>query len=116
MEGDFGDNSLSNSTKLILITAIAESMNLSISNVYITQMSLHNSSLSVRCQITILNPATDYESTLWDATSSGALTTTIQKVASSYNNTALMTATCSSITLGIFIKTFSNYLYMITTS
>ena len=93
-------NTLSNTTKMILITSIAESMNLTNSNVNITMMSVQNSSLSVRCQITILNPATDYESTLSDATSSGALTTIIQKVASSYNDTALMTATCSSIILG----------------
>ena len=78
-------------------------MNLTNSNVNVTQITIHNSSLSVRCQITIPNtfyPATVYQSSLSDVTSTGALTTIIQKVAASYNDTALMTATCSSIILG----------------
>ena len=90
-------------TKIIIISSIAKSMNLTTSNVNITQMSSDNSSLSVKCQITIphtVYPAAVFESKLLDVTASGALTTTIQSVATSYNYTALMTSSCSSIILG----------------
>ena len=93
-------------TEEILTDSIAKTMNLTSSNVNITLISADNSSLSFRCQISVpysANPAAVYASTLIEATTSGALTATMQKVASSYNYTALMTASFSSITIGAFI-------------
>ena len=90
-------------TEEILTDSIAKTMNLTTSNVNITLISADNSSLSFRCQISVPYSAAVYASTLIEATTSGALTATMQKVASSYNYTALMTASFSSITIGAFI-------------